>query len=361
MEKQKILPSSFIVTDKSNIKYLSNFSGSNGILLVTSQKTYLLTDFRYIERAKKSVKKGIQVVELNKENWQEILKKENTKIIGIEEDNLTISRFKKIKKLCQITHRQSRPGIKIKFQNISGTIESRREIKSPEEIKLITKSQRINEKVFLLIKKFIQDCVSTQSQKSKLPTEIEIAWKIRELGYQFGAEEMSFDPIVAFGKHTAMPHHSPDKTRLKKGDIVMIDMGMKYKGFCSDMTRMIFTAPPTKFQKEIYELVLKAQENGIKKIVSGMTGKKGDALSRDMIVKQGYGKQYGHSGGHGIGLDIHEQPSLAEKYTEKLKENSIITVEPGIYLTGKFGVRIEDMILVKKDKSINLTKIPKKL
>lgn len=347
-----------IITDKSNIKYLSNFTGSNGILLVSNKKTYLFTDFRYIERAKKSVKKGIQVIELNKENWQKLLKKENAKIIGIEEDNLTISRFKKIKKLCRTTRRQNRPGIKIKFQNISGVIESRREIKSPEEIKLTIKSQRINEKVFLVIKKFIQDSISTKSQKSKLPTEIELAWKIRELGYKFGAEEMSFDPIVAFGKHTAIPHHSPDKTRLKKGDIVMIDMGMKYKGFCSDMTRMIFTAPPTKFQKEIYELVLKAQKNGIKRIISGITGRKADALSRDMIVKKGYGENYGHAGGHGIGLDIHEKPSLSDKYTEKLKENSIITVEPGIYLTGKFGVRIEDMILVKKDKSINLTRIP---
>lgn len=357
---QKTLPSSIIVTDKSNIKYLSNFTGSHGILLVVNNKTYLFTDFRYIERAQKSVKKNIEVIELNKENWQKILKKENTKIIGIEEDNLTISRFKKIKKLCK-TRQQSRPGTKIKFQNISGIIESQREIKSNEEIKLTIKSQRINEKVFLVIKKFIQDSISAKSQKSKLPTEIEIAWKIRELGYQFGAEEMSFDPIVAFGKHTAMPHHNPDKTRLKKGDVVMVDMGMKYKGFCSDMTRMIFTAQPTKFQKEIYELVLKAQENGINKIIAGMTGKKADALSRNMIVQKGYSKNYGHSGGHGIGLDIHEQPSLSEKYKEKLKENSIITVEPGIYLAGKFGVRIEDMILVKKDKSINITKINKKL
>ncbi len=355
MKKQKNLSFTSIVTDKSNIKYLSNFTGSNGILLVTKQGTYLFTDFRYIERAKKSVKKGIQVIELTKENWQGILKKENTKIIGIEEDNLTISRFKKIKKLCQIKNQ------KIKFQNISGSIESKREIKSPQEIKDIIKSQRINEKVFTVIKKIIQDSISDKSQKSKLPTETELAWKIRELGYKFGAEDMSFDPIIAFGKHTAIPHHNPDKTRLKKGDIIMVDMGMKYKGFCSDMTRMIFTAPPTKLEKEIYELVLKAQENGIKNIKAGITGHKADALSRDMIVKQGYGENYGHSGGHGVGLDIHEQPSLSNKYKEKIQENSIITVEPGIYLTGKFGVRIEDMILVKKEKSINITKITKKL
>ncbi|MCK9186626.1 aminopeptidase P family protein [Candidatus Gracilibacteria bacterium] len=344
-----------IITDKSNIKYISNFSGSHGILLLAKTKKYLLTDFRYIERAKKSVKKEIQVIELNKKNWQEILKKEHTEIIGIEEENLTLARFKKIKKLCRIKNQ------KIKFKNISGAIESAREIKSPAEIKLIMRSQRINEKTFLVIKKFIQDLVSPKSQEQRLPTEIEIAWKIREIGYHFCAEDISFEPIVAFGKNTSIPHHNPGKTRLKKGDIIMIDMGMKYQDFCSDMTRMIFTAPPTKLQKEVYEIVLTAQENGIKKIVSGITGKKADWFSRNIITKKGYAENYGHSGGHGIGLDIHEKPSLSEKYKETLKENSIITVEPGIYLEGKFGVRIEDMILVKKDKSINLTKVSKRI
>ncbi|MFA6305871.1 MAG: aminopeptidase P family protein [Candidatus Gracilibacteria bacterium] len=350
---QKTFPDSFIVTDKSNIKYLSDFTGSHGILLAVNKKTYLFTDFRYIERAKKSVKKNIKVIELTKKNWQKTLKQNDIKLLGIEEENLTIARFKKIKKLCRIKNH------KIKFQNISGHIESQREIKSSQEIKLITKSQRINEKVFLLIKKIIRNATSTQSQKTKLPTEIEIAWKIRELGYQFGAEDLSFDPIVAFGKHTSIPHHKPDKTRLKEGDIVLIDMGMKYKGFCSDMTRMIFTKQPTKLQKEIYEIVLKAQETAIKKISAGITGRKADAFSRDIIAKKGYAGNYGHSGGHGIGLDIHEQPSLSDKYKDKLKENSIITVEPGIYLTGNFGIRIEDMILVTKTGSKNLTKIKK--
>ncbi|MFA6992444.1 MAG: M24 family metallopeptidase, partial [Candidatus Gracilibacteria bacterium] len=191
--------------------------------------------------------------------------------------------------------------------------------------------------------------------------EIEVVWKIKELGQKFGAEGVSFDPIVAFGKHTALPHHEPDFTKLKKGDIVMVDMGMKYKGYCSDMTRMIFTAKPTTKQKEIYNLVLKAQENALDKIRSGVSGKKADAFARKIIEKAGYGENYGHAGGHGVGLDIHESPSLSENYKKSIKENSVITIEPGIYLTGEFGIRIEDMAIVKKSGLKTLTRISKKL
>jgi len=353
-------PHAFLITNKSNIAYLSNFTGSSGFMLITKNHKYLFTDFRYIERAKNSIKKGIEIVdttklwrneELLKASWQKILKKHTIKILGIEESNLTVERYKKFKKISTIKNR------KISFVDISGKIEGQREIKSKLEISLIEKSQKINEKTFLLIKNFIQKSLANNSPI----TEIDIAWKIKETGYNFGSEEVSFDPIVSFGKHTSQPHHLPDNTRLKKGDIILIDMGMKYKGYCSDMTRMIFTSRPTKEQKEIYNLVLKAQETGIKNIRAGVTGKKADSFARNIIIKAGHGETFGHGGGHGIGLDIHEIPSLSENYTKKLKENSIITVEPGIYLEGKFGIRIEDMVLVQKHGVKNLTKIAKKL
>ncbi|MBI4232764.1 aminopeptidase P family protein, partial [Candidatus Peregrinibacteria bacterium] len=191
--------------------------------------------------------------------------------------------------------------------------------------------------------------------------EIDLARKIKELGAEFGAEDVSFDPIVGFGKNSSIVHHNPGKTKLKKGDIVLIDMGMKYQGYCSDMTRMIFTAKPSQKQKEIYEIVLKAQMAALKGIRAGISCKKADQLARKIIEDAGYGEQYGHSGGHGIGLDIHEPPSLSKNFTGNLKENSIVTVEPGIYLPGEFGIRIEDMTLVRKKGNINLTKIPKTL
>ena len=355
-----------LITNKSNIAYLSNFTGSAGFMLLTKKLPYLFTDFRYIERAKQTIHKGIKIINITRvwknpkelaKTWQSILKKHKIKILGIEESDLTVARYKKFKKISK----------KIRFINVSGEIEKIREIKTPKEIALIIKSQRINEKVFLTIKKIIQDHCKTAFSKSsstKPLREIDIAWMIKKLAHDFGAQDISFNPIVSFGEHSAQPHHEPDTTKLKKGDIIMIDMGMKYQGYCSDMTRMIFTAPPTPKQKEIYDLVLRAQKNAIKKIKAGISGKKADDLSRDIINKAGFKEQYGHAGGHGIGLDIHEIPSLAETYKNPLKPNSVITIEPGIYLEGEFGIRIEDMILVTKQSHAkgraghkNLTKI----
>ncbi|MFA6918031.1 MAG: Xaa-Pro peptidase family protein [Candidatus Gracilibacteria bacterium] len=349
-----------LITGKSNITYLSNFTGSNGFMFLVGNKHYLFTDFRYIERAKNTIKKNITIIDSTKmwrnpemlaQNWHRILKKHKVRSIGIEEDHLTISQLKKFQKISKIK------GQKITFKNASGNIEKLREIKSKQEIGLITKSQRLNEKVFSLIKKFVQ---LSLNKKNKI-TELDLVWKIKEFAHNLGVDELSFEPIIAFGKHSSMPHHLPDKTILKKGDLILVDMGMKYEGYCSDMTRMIFTKPPTKEEKEIYNLVLKAQEFAIKNIKAGIAGRKADSFARNIIKKAGYGETFGHGGGHGIGLDIHESPSLSENSKDKLKENTIITVEPGIYLEGKFGIRIEDMVLVTKSGAKNLTGIGKTL
>lgn len=346
-----------LITSKTNVTYLSNFTGSAGFMLLTKTNKYLFTDFRYIERAKSTIKKGIELINITRiwrnpvelaKSWQKILKKHKIKVLGIEESDMTVARYKKFKKMT-----------KAKFVDISGQIEQIREIKTPQEIKLITQSQRINEHIFLEIKKIIQHWLTSASTKPLRETDL--AWEIKKIAHESGADDISFDPIVSFGPHSARPHHEPDSTKLKKGDIVMIDMGVKYKGYCSDMTRMIFTGTPTPKQAKIYNLVLQAQENAIKKIKAGITGKQADNLSRDIINKAGYKEQYGHAGGHGIGLDIHEIPSLAENYKKPLRANSIITVEPGIYLEGEFGIRIEDMILITKTGPKNLTKIPGKL
>ena len=327
-----------LITNKSNIRYLSNFTGSSGFMLLTKLKKYLFTDFRYIERAKITIKKEIEIIDTK--NWRQILKRHRIKTLGIEEADLTVFRYKQFKKASP----------KIKFKDISGKIEKLREIKSKSEIANIQKSQSINEKVFAEIKKIVQ--------KRKSITELDLAWKIKEFGHEFGAEKVSFGPIIAFGENSAIPHHSPTNRKLKKSDVVLIDMGMKYKEYCSDMSRTILPAKPTEKQKEIYNLVLEAQTHAIKNIKPGMTGKTADNLARKIINKAGYKEQYGHAGGHGIGLDVHETPSISQKYTKTLKPNSIITIEPGIYLPGKFGVRIEDMILLGK-KNKNLTKTKK--
>lgn len=391
----KFKPDAQLITNKTNIAYLSNFTGSAGFMLLTKTKKYLFTDFRYIERAKSTIKKEIELINITRvwrnpkelaASWQKILKKHKIKVLGIEETDMTVAKYKKFKKMSQSSKNNSKQNTQkpIKFIDISGQIEQIREIKTPQEIKLITQSQRINERIFLKIKKIIQEYCETYFQSStkknlnitasqylkitRNPSTINrqlrenfLAWEIKKLAHEFGADDISFDPIISFGPHSARPHHEPDSTPLKKGDIIMIDVGVKYKGYCSDMTRMIFTSTPTPKQAKIYNLVLQAQENAIKKIKAGITGKKADNLSRDIINKAGYKEQYGHAGGHGIGLDIHEIPSLAENYKKPLHANSIITVEPGIYLEGEFGIRIEDMILVTKTGNRNLTKIPRRL
>lgn len=351
-----------LITNRSNIRYLSNFTGSTGFMLITKGKKYLFTDFRYIERAKNSIKRGIQIVdttkmwknpELLQTNWQSILKKHRIQTLGVEEDDLTMTKYKKFKKISRIKTRKKQT----KFADCSGKIQKKREIKKKIELEYIAKSQKINEKVFKKIKKIIIEHLKSP-KKTKI-REIDLAWKIKQLANEFGAEDVAFDPIVAFGKHSAIPHHQPDKTPLKKGDIVLIDMGVKYQGYCSDMTRTFFTQSPTKKQKEIYNIVLRAQVNGIKNIKSGISGQKADQFSRKIIEEAGYADYYGHGGGHGLGLDIHETPSLSENYLKKLKINSVITIEPGIYLPNEFGVRIEDMVIVQKNGVKNLTKIPK--
>jgi Xaa-Pro aminopeptidase len=321
-------------------------------MLITKSHKILFTDSRYIERAKYTVPKNVEVVDITrlwrspadlKKEWQKILRKLRIKSIGFEGNNLTVNQLKKYKSISP----------KIKFEDMSGKIESLRAIKTPAEIKLITKSQRINEQVFELIKKFIH------KQKARALREIDIAWEIKRLAHELGADDVSFDPIVAFGKNSAIPHHKPTTTRLKKGDLILIDMGMKYKGYCSDMTRIIFTQPPTKLQKEVYNTVLKAQENVLKNAHNGFVEQKIDSLARDTIKKAGYAETFGHGTGHGVGLQIHESPSLSDKGKNKIKPGMIITIEPGIYLPDKFGIRIEDMALVTKTGLKNLTKTKK--
>lgn len=330
-----------LITNPSNIRYLTSFRGSNGAIFLTKNKSFFLTDFRYAETAKKTVPKNFKIViaktisEFIKENLPKI------KTIKFEEEHLTYNKYRALKKEL--------PKIKIIPQ--TGLIENLRVTKTPEEIKLITKSQRINEKTLYSVIKKIKPGV----------TETDLAWEIIKTAKEFGAEDVSFPPIVAFGTKSSRPHRLSGNEKLKKGDLVLIDMGVKYKGYCSDMTRVLFTKTPTARQKEVYNIVLQAQEMAIKTIKPGITGKKIDSISRNYIEKMGFGPNFGHSLGHGVGLDIHERPYLSPKYPKTIPNGAVITVEPGIYLENDFGIRIEDMVLVNGDKVINLTKVPKKI
>lgn len=334
-----------LITSKDNIRYLSSFTGSKAIILKLPKKTYFFTDSRYFDEAKKTIPKGF-VLEIYKKgkfkkSWKKILKKHRLRELYFEADYLTITSLKHWRKLSRPT--------KLKPQ--TDAIEQLRAIKTQQEIRLLKQSQRINEQVFYSTLKLLKPGVQ----------EKEIAWKIRTIAHDLGAEDLAFEPIVAFGKGTATPHHKNTTRKLKKGDMILIDMGVKYKGMCSDMTRTLFTKKPTPLEEKIYNTVLEAQKNTISKIRPGLTGHKAWQLAYKPIEKAGYAENFTHGLGHGIGLEIHESPSLAEKVRDKLAANMSTTIEPGIYLPNRLGVRIEDMGIITEKGFQNFTKVSKEL
>ncbi|MBI4127079.1 aminopeptidase P family protein [Candidatus Peregrinibacteria bacterium] len=320
---------------------MADFSGSSGFLIMGKQN-YFFTDFRYREIAEKLAKNGarlqFQFIELDKRT-PEILKKiiGSSKTIAFESEHMTVEELSRWKKRLK----------GVKFTPLMDTIEELRKYKDDEEIAKLKKSQQINEDTLARVKKLLKPGI----------TELEVAWKIKIIGHDSGAEDISFEPIVAFQENSSTPHHQNTNRKLRKNELVLIDMGMKYKEYCSDMTRTFFFGKGAKEQLAIYDLVLNAQMAGIKAIRHGVKASTPDTAARKIMGK--YEKFFGHSLGHGIGLDVHESPSLSSNSKDVLKENMIVTVEPGIYLKGKFGVRIEDMGRVTKTGYENFTKAPK--
>ncbi|MDP4008424.1 MAG: aminopeptidase P family protein [Candidatus Peregrinibacteria bacterium] len=340
-----------LVTNKFNLKYLIGFTGSNGFMLLTKDKNYFFTDGRYLEIAKKLEKSKSSKVKFEfvlydqnfKNKWKEILKKHRIKILNFEADDLTVSKLSSFKKLSK--------GVIFK-ETVHEIATKMRVQKNRTELKKVSKAQQIIEKVFSQIKKELKVG----------QTEKQIAWRIKELCQKFKANDISFEPIVGFGDNSASPHHNNSDRKLKKGDVILIDHGARFQGYCSDMTRMIWTRKPTEKETEVYNTVLSAQMAGIKAIKAGETASKVAKIARKIIEEAGYGDNYTHSLGHGVGIEVHDPPtSLSTRSKDTLKEGMVVTIEPGIYLSGEFGVRIEDMGVVTK-KGIKLfTKTPKQL
>lgn len=343
-----------LITDLINIEYLTGFRSSNAFLLLTKKENWLFTDGRYLEKAqniaaaKKAHIGNFEVIDMTK-NLKEILSnwiaKYKIDAIDYEAENLSMKRFEQFKKVFKAPQR------KLKWREGNQHTEHQRAMKDTLEIKNLKKSQAINEQIFY----------STRAHLKPGVTEIKIAQHIKQLAFEYGADDISFEPIIAFGNHSSMPHHENTKRKLQKGEVVLIDMGVRYKRYASDMTRMVFTKTPTREEEEIYNLVLEAQEAAIEKMKPGIECKKLDQIARDLLKKEGHEKNFTHSLGHGIGLEVHESPTLSTRSKEKLKTGMVVTSEPGIYLPGKFGVRIEDMILITKKGRENLTQAPKQL
>ncbi len=312
--------------------------------MILKKKKFLFIDARYHLVAQNQCQKSITIVDTTKgfeKAWKLFLREHKIKKLGFEGAHLSYKMWHRLQKISHGT----------RLVDIGDKLNGKRMIKSEIELRSLYMSQKINEEVFAKIKRWLRPGL----------TEKQIGWKIEKLAHLLGADGVSFKPIVAINENSASPHHENTDRRLKRGDMILVDMGVIYDGYCSDMTRIIFTANPTAEQKKIYELVLRAQETVTKKLRAGIKGSVADNIARSLFKRYGLDKQFSHALGHGVGLDIHELPNLSQAYSGTLKAGCVVTVEPGIYLPGKFGIRIEDMVLIKKKGIFNLTKAGKKL
>ena len=335
------------ITNQKNIGYLCGFFNSEGIMLITTDKTFLFVDFRYIEAAKKK-SRCCEVICFSKlgADLLKVLKENSVNKLYVEASDITVARFNSFKSLFDEN--------KIECDSSSvldKAISDLRIIKDETEIDKIQKAQQITEKAYNEVLNFLKVGVS----------EKEIAARLEFLMKMNGAEDISFDLITITGKKTSLPHGVPSNDVVKEGDFFTFDIGAVFEGYHSDTTRTVAIGYATDEMQKIYSIVLKAQLAALEKIKSGVLCSKVDKTARDIIENAGYGKCFGHSTGHGVGLDIHEAPNVSTKSDIVLEKGMIITDEPGIYLPDKFGVRIEDMVCVTENGCKNFVSLPKEL
>ncbi|QXM07475.1 M24 family metallopeptidase [Crassaminicella indica] len=329
-----------LIHKPENRRYISGFTGTSGYALITMNKAFFITDFRYIDQAKQECKEYDIVKHDNEYNIYSIINELNLQYLGFEEDFITYNQYKEFSKKLNNT-----------LVPLNGAINSMRKIKYEEELKFIEQAANIADEAFLHICEYIKPGITERA----VALELEFFMKNK------GATATSFDTIVASGIRSALPHGVASNKTLEKGDFITIDFGCIYKGYCSDMTRTIVLGKANDKQKEIYNIVLEAQLKALEEIKPGITGREADKIARDFITSKGYGKNFGHGLGHGVGLEIHEEPRLSPIGKELLQVGMVVTDEPGIYLSGFGGVRIEDLLVITENGNRVLSKSPKHL
>ncbi len=324
-----------IITNPVNIRYLTNIN-AEGVLLLTRRENVYITDGRYMETVRKTLTIDDEIIvydfrELSKEDYENFfIFCEN---VGFEEANLTYAKYKEYMHKYKINN----------FEETEGLLEKMRIVKKEDEIECIKQACAITDKCFEHLKDFIKVGM----------TEKEIAFEIEKFFLANGADGLAFDTIVASGINSSMPHAIPTDKKIENGDPITIDMGCRYNGYCSDMTRTVFVGHVPHYMRPVYDLVLKNQLRVLEELKEGNNIKLiSKSVDSDFKLN---GANMIHSLGHGVGLDIHEYPFMNSKSDFILKENMVITDEPGIYITGRYGVRIEDTVLVNKYESKSLT------
>lgn len=333
----------FLVTSSYNLRYLTNFTGTTGLALITLDKAFFVTDFRYTEQAAAQAQ-GFEIIKNSGPIFDEVAdlcEKEHIKMLAFEEAYVSYGEYTVLEEILPETS----------LEPVAGMIEGLREVKDEEEIAIIQQACHIADQGFDHILKMIRPGM----------TEIEVANQLDFYMRSLGATSVSFDTIVASGLRSAMPHGVASEKVIEQGDLITLDFGCYYQGYVSDMTRTFAIGDPGEKLKEIYQIVLEAQLKVIEAAKPGLTGIQLDAVARDHIAAAGYGEAFGHSTGHGIGLEIHEGPNVSFRADKQFVENNVITDEPGIYLPGIGGVRIEDDLLITADGNKVLTHSPKEL
>ncbi len=333
----------FLVIQPENRRYLSGFTGSFGVLLITQDSAFIATDFRYYEQVERECP-GFTLVKVEKQLTDvlpKMMEEAGVKTLGFESFYLTVDEYRKWKRLTR--------GVKwVPCEDVVGKIRS---VKSPEELQAIRQAISLADEAF---QHFCQIVRPGMSEK-------EAAWEIETFMRTHGADKVAFDLIVASGPNGALPHARASERIIREGEPIVVDIGCVVNGYCSDLTRTVILGKADDRFREIYSIVLKAQEKAEKAIKPGMRACRADSIARKVIEKAGYGPQFGHGLGHGIGLAVHELPRVGKVSRDTLQAGNVITVEPGIYISGWGGIRLEDVVLIKEDGAEVLTRAPKGL
>ncbi len=329
----------FLVTELVNVRYLTGFGGTNGACVCGGDLRVFLTDFRYTERAESEVE-GWDVVTV-RDDWLGGIAERLTGKAGFEDHQMAVRTSEKLKEKLP-------EGVSL--EGAGGAVEKLRRIKDEAELTAIAAAAELADEIW------------TWALERGLTgrTELDVARAAEARMRELGAEP-SFPTIVAAGPNGALPHAEPGEREIGKGELVVFDMGAKLDGYCSDGTRTFATGEPSDAAHEVYETVREAQIAALAAVEAGALGEAVDGVARELIAAAGHGERFGHGVGHGVGLEVHEEPRLSPRSEDVLAVGEVVTIEPGIYLPGELGVRIEDLVVVTEDGHRNLSGLPKEL
>ncbi|MEO2153410.1 MAG: Xaa-Pro peptidase family protein [Aquificota bacterium] len=340
----------FLFSSQPSVFYLSGFKSTHAYVLLTNQHKVLITDGRYLLKAKNLLQpQGWDILEVKAplmENLSKILKEFGIKKVGVEGDRLILSFYEKLKKALSKENITPVP--------YEGFLDEFKMVKTPEEIKRIETAVGITDKAF----QNLVDYLKGNKGRIKNLTEHNLRTFLICQYLQMGAEGESFPSIVATGENSAIPHHETSKEPIKENAPLLIDTGCIWEGYCSDFTRTLFIGKPDKELLKIYDIVLQAHLRAVEAVKPGRPIKEVDLAAREYIEKSGYGQYFNHSTGHGVGIEIHEPPRVYKNEETPMKENMVFTIEPGIYLPNKGGVRLENIVVVTKQGAKILQKTP---